>query len=110
MLENYQLGQFGDLSLGGSYGFAGDLEYSGSLLLSKEQTAKLYASGGVAGSIAQLFGDKAERLRLPISVDGTMKKPRLNIDYTELTNNLNSQAQDGLKEELGNKLKGLFGK
>lgn len=105
-----RLGQFGDLSLGGSYGFAGDLEYSGSLLLSKEQTAKLYASGGLAGSIAQLFGDKAERLRLPISVDGTMKKPRLNIDYTELTNNLKSQAQDDLKEELGNKLKGLFGK
>jgi len=111
-LDQFQtrLGNFGDLSLGGSYGFNGDLEYAGSLLLSKEETARLYAGGGLAGSVAQLFGDKAERLRLPLSVGGTMKKPRLNIDYTELTNNLQSQAQDSLKDEVENKLKGLLGK
>lgn len=109
-----KLGSFGDLSLGGSYGFAGDLAYKGAILLSKEQTARLYASGGLAGSVANLFGDKSERLRLPITVDGTMAGPRMGIDYTELTDNLKSQLtdelQDDLKDEVSEKLKGLFGK
>jgi uncharacterized protein involved in outer membrane biogenesis len=109
-----KLGSFGDLTLGGSYGFAGDLEYKGAILLSKDQTARLYASGGLAGSVASLFGDKAERLNLPLTVGGTMTSPKMDIDYTELTNNLKSQLQneltDDLKDEVGKKLKGLFGK
>lgn len=105
-----KLGSFGDLTLGGSYGFAGDLQYNGSILLTKEQTTSLYSSGGLVGSVANLFGNKAERLRLPISVGGTMTSPKMDIDYSELTDNLRSQLNDDLKEEVGRKLKGLFGK
>ncbi len=109
-----KLGSFGDLSLGGSYGFTGDLEYTGAILLSKEQTARLYASGGLVGSVAGMFGDKSERLSLPLTVGGTMTSPRMGIDYTELTSNLKSQlsdqVKDDLKDEVSRKLKGLFGK
>ncbi len=109
-----KLGSFGDLSLGGSYGFDGDLDYKGSILLSKDQTARLYASGGLVGTVAGLFGDKSERLRLPLSVGGTMTSPRMGIDYSEFSNNLKSQisnqVKDDLKDEVSKKLKGLFGK
>ena len=59
-LESFQtkLGNFGDLTLGGSYGFDGGLDYQGALLLTKEQTARLYATGGLVGSVARLFGTK----------------------------------------------------
>jgi hypothetical protein len=109
-----KLGSFGDLSLGGFYSFAGDLEYKGSILMSKDQTARLYASGGLAGSVASMFGDKSERLSLPLTVGGTMTSPKMGLDYTELTNNLKSQVtdqvKDDLKDEVSKKLKGLFGK
>lgn len=105
-----KLGNWGDLSLGGSYAFSGDLEYKGGLLLSKEQTAALYASGGLVGNVANLLGNKAERLNLPLSVGGTMTSPKMDIDYTELSDNLKSQLEGDLKDEVGNALKGLFGK
>jgi hypothetical protein len=109
-----RLGSFGDLTLTGSYGFTGDLDYRGALLLTKEQTAKLYASGGLSGSVASLFGNKAERLALPLAVSGTLTRPQMDLDYSELTNNLKSQLQDevtdGLKDQVDKKLKGLFGK
>lgn len=109
-----RLGSFGDVSLGGSYGFTGDLDYQGSILLSKDQTARLYASGGLVGSVANLFGDKSERLRLPLSVGGTLTSPTMGLDYSELTDNLKSQlsnqVEDDLKDEVNKKLKGLFGK
>ncbi len=109
-----KLGSFGDLSLGGSYSFAGDLDYKGSILLTKDQTARLYASGGLAGSVARMFGDKSERLSLPLTVGGTLTSPKMALDYTELTNNLKSQLEDqvkdDLKDEVSKKLKGLFGK
>ena len=109
-----KLGSFGDLSLGGSYSFTGDLDYRGSILLSKDQTARLYASGGLAGSVARMFGDKSERLSLPLTVGGTLTSPQMGLDYTELTNNLKSQitdqVKDDLKDEVSNKLKELLGK
>jgi uncharacterized protein involved in outer membrane biogenesis len=105
-----RLGNLGDLTLGGSYGFDGSLEYDGALLLTREQTESLYATGGLAGSVANLFGNQAERLRLPLTVGGTMTSPRMDIDYSELTDNLRSQVNDSLKDELNDKLKGLFGK
>jgi len=109
-----KLGSFGDLSLGGSYSFTGDLDYKGSILLSKDQTARLYASGGLAGSVARMFGDKSERLNLPLTVGGSLTSPKMGLDYTELTNNLKSQVTDqvtdDLKDEVSKKLKGLFGK
>jgi hypothetical protein len=105
-----RLGKWGDLSLDGSYGFTGDLQYKGAILLTKEQTAALYASGGLVGDVANLLGNKAERLNLPLSVEGTMTSPTMDVDYTELTNNLKGQLQGDLKDEVGKKLKGLFGK
>jgi len=105
-----KLGSFGDLTLAGSYGFAGDLDYQGALLLTEDQTARLYATGGLVGSVANLFGDQAARLSLPISVNGTMDSPKMDIDYSELTDNLKSQFQEDLTDELKDRLKGLFGK
>ena len=111
-LDEFQtrLGRFGDLTLGGSYSFAGDLNYEGSLLLTKEETDRLYATGGLVGAVANLFVNQAERLRLPLTVSGTRDKPRMALDFTELTDNLRSQAEDDLKDEISDRLKGLFGK
>ena len=103
------LGTLGDLSLGGSYGIDGAMDFSGSLLLSPAQTKNLMESGGLVGSIAGLLGGKnADRISLPLTVGGSLKKPKLNVDYSSLTRDATESLKDDLKEDLGKKLKGFL--
>ena len=87
------LGDMGDANLTGSYGFDGSLDYSGSVLLSSEWSAKLMDQGGVGGVIGRLFSDsKSERIRLPVKISRTFTSPKVELDYTAL----GKQATDNL--------------
>lgn len=97
-----RLGNVGDLTLEGSYGFTGDLAYGGSLLLSEQTTSSLLAKSGLVGD---LLGSHApERLSLPLSLGGSLQAPRLAVDYTALTEELGREAT----EEAADKLKDLI--
>jgi hypothetical protein len=102
------LGNLGDLSLDGYYGFDGALAYQGSILLSEEWTRDLLSKGGVVGGLAGLVNDKSvNRIKLPLSVGGTTDKPEVTIDYASILKN----AKEGLlKDGAQNLIDGLFGK
>lgn len=98
------LGELGDLELGGAYGFDGELDYTGSLLLSDRHSRELLG-GGLAGEVGRLLGgDDPERVTLPLRVDGTFAQPRFGLDYSVL----GRRAAEGLADEAKEKLKGLF--
>ncbi|PID79764.1 hypothetical protein CSB20_09085 [bacterium DOLZORAL124_64_63] len=114
-LENMQarLSGLGDISLGGTLAFTGELDYQGQLLLSREATAKLF-TGGVLGELGKLM-DKArpERLALPLAVGGTRSAPRVKIDLGSVASELEKQAvktqgrklEDAARKGLENLLK-----
>jgi len=111
------LGSLGDVTLNGSYGFAGDLDFSGTLLLSQAQTRKLMESEGLVGKVAELLGGGGggvDRLTLPLTVGGQLTKPSLKVDYTALTEaaarNLKNDLRKDAEEKVGGKLRDLLGK
>lgn len=101
------LGEIGDLELGGFYSFDGDLDYTGSILFSKEQTKKImsrFSKNNIFGGLAGLLTDKSvERLRLPIRLGGTVLKPKPEIDLAALTGNLGSNLLKNLFKKNGKK-------
>ncbi len=102
-----QLGSMGEVELDGFYSFAGNIDYTGTILLSKEWSQKLVSSGGLLGNVAGLITDKSvDRIKLPIGFGGTIDKPAVAIDYSALGKNL----QDNLKGEAENVLQNLLKK
>ncbi|MEW6413483.1 MAG: AsmA family protein [Candidatus Zixiibacteriota bacterium] len=102
-----QLGSMGEVELDGYYSFDGDIDYTGTILLSKEWSQKLVSSGGLLGNVAGLLSDKSvDRIKLPIGFGGTLDKPAVAIDYSALGKNL----QDNLKGEAQNVLDNLLKK
>ncbi|MFQ5452695.1 MAG: AsmA family protein [Candidatus Zixiibacteriota bacterium] len=90
-----RLGSVGDFELDGFYAFAGDIDYKGSVLLTKEWTEKLLKKKGLLGNLAGLLTDKSiERVKLPIVFGGTMENPTFNIDYSSLTKNVGKNIID----------------
>jgi hypothetical protein len=103
-----RLGNVGDLSLEGSYGFAGDLAYGGALLLSEQTTSELLAGSGLVGD---LLGSHApKRLSLPLSLDGSLQAPRLAVDYTALTEELGREATEEATDKLKDLIRRKLGK
>ena len=101
------LGSLGDLEIGGFYSFEGNLDYTGTLMLTKGTTQKLTSKGGVLGGLAALLADKSsERLVLPLKITGTTTKPKAEFDYSAIA----KSAGDNLGEKAGDLLKGLFDK
>ena len=98
----------GSLTLGGGYGFAGDLDFQGDLLLDRENSAKLLGSfGGLTGTLGNLLGREEQpiqRLALPVKIRGTWSKPDVVIDFAALTRD----AGEDLTDELKGRLEGLF--
>lgn len=102
-----RLGKMGDLELDGFYAFSGEIDYSGSMLLSKEWSEKLLSKGGLLGGLAGLLTDKsAERVKLPIAMGGTMDNPSLAVNYSSLTKNVG----ENISKDLGDFLNGLIKK
>ena len=99
------LGNIGDITLGGSHGFNGTLDYTGSILLTEEMTAKLASQGGLVGGLVSLMtSGENKRLSLPIVAGGSVDKPSFKLDFS----NLQPKAKDNLKDKAENLLKGLF--
>lgn len=96
-----RLGSLGDLELDGFYGFDGSLSYTGSLLLTKENTKELTSKN----LLTSLFSEgSVERMKLPIKVGGTIDKPNFEINYDELL----KTAGKNLKDDIGNKIGDFF--
>jgi len=101
------LGNLGDLSLNGFYAFDGTVQYQGTILLSQEWSQKNLSGGGLLGGLAGLLTDKNDsRVRLPISLLGTLDDPRLEVDYGALKKGLG----DNLSDQAGNLLNDLIRK
>ena len=101
------LSNLGDVELSGFYGFDGQIGYTGSMLLSKETTQKLMAQGGLLGGLAGLAADKSTmRLKLPLSVTGTMANPKMNLDFSGVSKG----AQQNVTDKAKDLLNGLFKK
>ncbi|MCP4706772.1 MAG: AsmA family protein [candidate division Zixibacteria bacterium] len=86
----------GDWTINGSVGFDGTLDYKVDILLTENETNKLKSQ---AGDFAKIIKEK--RFTAPFKIGGTYSKPKisLDLDFNKL-----------LKENLGDVLKGLFGK
>ena len=102
-----RLGDIGDLDLTGFYSFEGDVSYQGSIFLTPEMTKKLLSKKGLLGDVAGVLkDDSVDRIKLPLSIGGTMTSPTFNIDYSAVKENLKDNAADKAKDAL----KGLFKK
>ncbi len=109
-----RLGQFGDVTVDGYYGFNGDLAYQGSLLLTESQTDQLFSSG-VMAELAKLLGSqRPQRLELPLSVGGSRTEPKVRLDLGAVTSDLQARAAreqgDKLEDEARRKLGDLLNK
>ncbi len=110
-----RLGQFGDLSFGGSYAFSGDLNYQGRLLLTEAQTTRMFNSGGMLGELNKLLGDqRPTQLELPLTVGGTRSDPKVKIDFGSVLEDLQSRVvkEQGkrLEDEVKTQLNDLWNK
>jgi len=102
-----KLGDIGDLDIDGFYAFSGEIDYNGSILLSKAWTEKLLSKGGLIEGLAGLLSDKSvDRVKLPLSFGGTLDKPEFKIDYSALTKDVG----DNISKEAGDFLNGLLKK
>ncbi len=98
-------GKLGVISIDGYYSFSGELDYKGSLLLSKEWTKKLLSKGGLLGDLSGFLNDKSvDQIKLPLLIGGTVDKPKMNIDISAIS----KEAGKSIEKEAKNLLKGLF--
>lgn len=106
-----QVTGLGALSLAGSYGFTGDLDFRGDLLLTEEHSRKLLAApsgalGGVLGNLLGRPGQPTSRLSLPVRIGGAFTRPDVAVDFSAVAKASGQGAADALK----GKLEGLFRK
>jgi len=95
-----RLGNLGEVSLGGTLSFTGEVDFQGQVLLTQEATAGLF-SGAVLGSLGKLLGPaKPERLALPLAIGGTRSDPRLNFDLGAVADELQDQMVKSQGEKL----------
>lgn len=101
------LGEMGDVTVDGFYAFSGDLNYDGSILLSKEWSKSLLSKGGLLGGLSNIFSEKStERIKLPLSIGGSVDKPSVKLDASSVL----KEAKDNLiKEGSKDLLKNLIG-
>ncbi len=103
------LGSLGMVTFSGSYGFDEAIEYSGTIRLNEETSAKLAGSSGLLKGVTELFGKGGAggtTLELPIVIGGTLTKPTFTINYDALA----EQGKENLVEDAADKLKNLFKK
>ena len=102
----------GVLNLGGSYGFTGDLDFRGDLLLSEENSCKLLGSTSnrLTDALGSLLGKKDQpatpRLSLPLKIGGAFTRPDVALDFSALARASGQEVVD----ELRGTLEGMFRK
>jgi hypothetical protein len=100
------ISDIGDLDIAGSYGLtdSGTISFSGSIIPTKELMQSLSTKGGLSGAVAGLLGNT--KVKLPLSIGGTVTNPTVNFDLTGMA----GSATEGLKQGLQDQLKGLIPK
>ncbi len=114
MLDRFasEIPGLGQLTLEGSYGFNGDLDFKGDLLLTEENSRKLLGGGesGLTGALGSLLGKKdpetVARLRLPMTIGGAFTRPEVGLDFSAVGKESGQEIVNELKGKLG----GLFKK
>jgi hypothetical protein len=102
-----RVGDLGDVTIGGFYGFDGKLDYRGSLLLSQSLSKDLTSKGGLLGGLADVLSTgENERIALPLKIGGDLTNPSASIDFNALT----ETAKKNIGEKAGGFLKDLFKK
>ncbi len=107
ILENLKarLSGLGDISLSGNYDFDNNVDFKGTLLLSKKMTEKIMSKKDLIGGISSIFSrGSVETIKLPLSISGTINNPMMKIDFAPI----GSKAKDNIEEEAKNLLKKLF--
>jgi hypothetical protein len=104
-----QIPGLGALTLSGGYGFGGDLDLRGDLLLTPENSRKLLGAGGLGDGLAGLLGGKSgsssnRRFTLPIRITGTWSRPDFAVDTAALA----QQAKTDLSQEARQRLEELL--
>ncbi|HOZ07132.1 MAG TPA: AsmA-like C-terminal region-containing protein [candidate division Zixibacteria bacterium] len=101
------LGDMGDLELNGFYSFAGEVNYTGTLLLSPELTQK-FLSQGVLGEVSSFLGGSSavKQVKLPVTIGGSLDDPKVDINLKSITEQAGKSAVEGAAD----KLKGLIKK
>jgi len=103
------LGTLGDVNVSGYYSFEGDIEYAGTILLSKETTKQVLSNKSLLGKAGGLFKDgSVDRIRLPLQIGGTIDKPKFTLDYSSVAKDLGQDVIDQAVDKLN--LKSLFKK
>lgn len=88
-----------DYSINGAHGLDGSLDYSMSMLLSDETSAKV-SIPGFAGEAAKFFKDDATgRLKLDFGVGGTMESPNVVLDTKPAQTKMENMAKQKLNDE-----------
>lgn len=104
-----EIPDLGALSLAGSYGFAGDLDFHGELLLTEAHSSRLLSAGG-SGLLDRLRGALGRpervtpRLKLPVRIGGAFTRPEASVDFGALGRSAGQEVADGLRDQL----EGLF--
>lgn len=101
-----RLGNLGDVTFGGTMAFTGELDYAGQILLTEEQTTRLF-TGGVLGELGKLLGaQRPQRLALPLSVGGLRTDPKVKLDLAAVTGDLQERAAKEQGKKLEDSAKG----
>ena len=96
------ISRMGDWAVGGSVGFDGTLDYSGTVLLSEKITSDILSQSGLASGLAGLFQDKkSQRIKVPFKLTGSYTKPTISLDLS---------SQDVIQDNLQNALQNIFKK
>ena len=91
-----------DYTVNGSQGMDGSLDYTLSMLLSDQTSAKV-AVPGFAGEAAKLFKEPGGRVKLDFAVTGTNDDPKVSLD----TKPAQKKAEDLAKQKLNEETKKL---
>ena len=101
-----RLGSLGDVTFGGTMAFTGELDYTGQILLTEEQTTRLF-TGGALGELGKLLGaQRPQRLALPLAVGGVRTDPKVKLDLAAVTGDLQERAAKEQGKKLEDAAKG----
>lgn len=96
-----ELGDLGELTIGGYYGFDGGLDYNGSILLSDKYSSKLLGGSGLGGQLGNLLGGaKEKRIRLPLTIGGNIDNPSVSLDMDKMKEQMGKNLFESVSDKL----------
>lgn len=98
-IKDLKIGALGaDYVLNGSQGLDGSLDYTMSMILSENTSAKV-SIPGFAGEAVKLFKEPNGRVKLDFTIGGTSDDPKVNLDTKPAQRKAEEMAKQKLSEE-----------